>query len=662
MNKKWQKKEVNPEKIKYISSRLNISPEIATILYNRGIDTVEKAFYFIEEGENIISPFLIENMHKAISMINEISQKDKPKVFTIGDKDVDGITGISILLLLFKELGFTTIHDLPLENESYGISERIFENIKRENPDLVVTVDIGIKENEFFDKINLLGIKSIITDHHEIPDVLPNATVIINPKMKNNKELTSLSGAAVAYKLCFATIFSRTEYYNRIFLIKDDKNIDSSIILNNLIDISFKDKKEFLEFIKDKVVTTIGKDKEGEINIISLYNTLSNKNYKTLEQLARNNNVYYTKNAENKTIATLFKKYIKEKLFSQNKILRQALIYACLGNVCDYMPFNTIENRTIIKEGISLINRMKPEQIKITTKKDNIDIKDISLTIGPLLNSSGRLGNANISLEFITEENTEKIYSIYQVLTEINKKRKTIEEEAYKDAISYLQNLSNKNILIYYSDKIIKGITGIIATKVSKRYEKTSFIFYVDKNNKEVVGSGRTILNINMINLLNDCKDIFVRFGGHKKACGMTIDINNFTEFLNIMEEKDNKLQDYFESEFYYRYDIEINPRDINYSILKYIEKLEPFGPEYEEPIFRSYGVHPIEVTKIGQDMDHLKFKVKENPEINFLWWNKSSEYDNIKRSTADVFYYLSLNTYNNRRSIDAYVIDLHII
>ncbi|HOJ49192.1 MAG TPA: single-stranded-DNA-specific exonuclease RecJ [Spirochaetota bacterium] len=663
MKKNWKEREIDKKKSKYIAEKLNISEEIATILCNRSIDTVEKAHNFLENNDSIVSPFKIQYIDKAISIINKIiHKKEKPKVFIIGDKDVDGITGIAIFKLMFEYLGFEINYDLPLENESYGISDRIYNNIIKYNPDLIITVDVGIKESEFCQKIKNLGIKIIITDHHEPPDILPEADAIVNPKIGNNKELASLSGAGVAYKLFFALLFSQTSYYNQYFLIKNNKNIEESIVIKNFIEKRLKNKEEIEDFIKNKKPTIINIEHENKPNIFELYKEIKDINYKTLRELARDNNIYYTKKAETKSAAGLFNKYIIQKIISKNQNINNALIYACLGSICDYMPFNTLENRALIKKGISLINTEKPENIRIAIKKDTIDVKDISFTWGPLLNSGGRLGNANISLEFIIEKNRENIKNIYETLTEINKKRKEIEETAYKKAISQLEKSITNNIITYSSNEIIKGITGIMATKISKKYGKTSFVFFIDENNEEVVGSGRTMLNINLIKLFNDCQDIFLRFGGHHKACGMTIKINYFEEFMNIIKEKDKNLEKFFESEDYYYYDLTINPKDINTKIIEYIYRLEPFGPEYEEPVFKSPAVHPIEITKIGQDLSHLKFKVKENPKINFLWWNKAYEYDNIKGNIIDIFYTLSLNTYNNKTSIDATVLDINII
>lgn len=141
-------------------------------------------------------------MSLAVDEILNIINK-KGRVIIYGDYDVDGITSIAVLKKFLNERGLEVNYHIPNRlNEGYGLKKETLKEIANENYDLMITVDCGITAIEEVDYATSLGIRTIITDHHEALDEIPNAIAVINPKRKDNKyPFRGLAGVGVVFKL-----------------------------------------------------------------------------------------------------------------------------------------------------------------------------------------------------------------------------------------------------------------------------------------------------------------------------------------------------------------------------------------------------------------------------------------------------------------------------
>ena len=203
MNKKWEFYEANDDKIEEISNKFNISTLLARILLNRGLETDEQIKVFLNPTrDDFYDPFMLPDKEKAIDRIIKAIEK-KEKVIIYGDYDVDGITSITVLKKFLSERGLEVSSYIPNRlEEGYGLNkEAIEENIK-DKYTLMITVDCGISGIEEIDYCNSIGLDTIITDHHEQADILPNAFAVIDAKRKDNKyPFRELAGCGVVFKL-----------------------------------------------------------------------------------------------------------------------------------------------------------------------------------------------------------------------------------------------------------------------------------------------------------------------------------------------------------------------------------------------------------------------------------------------------------------------------
>jgi len=181
---------------------------IEQLLANRGIIGQEKldSFFNVNYEADVHDPFLFRDMEKAMERMTEAKEK-KEKIAIFGDYDADGVTASSLLYETLSSLGFENV--LPYipdrQMEGYGMNGSALEYLSKEGVTLVVTVDCGIANIKEVEKARSLGMDVIITDHHHVPKVLPEALAIINPHQENcGYPFVDLAGVGVAFKFAQA--------------------------------------------------------------------------------------------------------------------------------------------------------------------------------------------------------------------------------------------------------------------------------------------------------------------------------------------------------------------------------------------------------------------------------------------------------------------------
>ena len=203
MKKKWQYYEHDEDIVNKIAEEHGISTLLAKILVNRGIVDSKQIKVFLEpQRHDFHNPFDMLDMEMAVNRIIEaINNKEKTIIY--GDYDVDGITSITVLKKFLNERGLDVDYYIPNRlEEGYGLNKEAIEEIAKKGYKLMITVDCGISGVEEVELANSLGIETIITDHHEQLDVLPNAYAIINPKRRDNTyPFRGLAGVGVVFKV-----------------------------------------------------------------------------------------------------------------------------------------------------------------------------------------------------------------------------------------------------------------------------------------------------------------------------------------------------------------------------------------------------------------------------------------------------------------------------
>ncbi len=203
MKKKWEFYDTDEELVQKLSQQLKMSNILTSILVNRNITSPEKIRIFLNPTRNdFYDPFLLNDMEIAVERIlKAIEQKEKVMIY--GDYDADGITSITVLKKFLEERGLIVDYYIPNRlEEGYGLNKNAIEKIAKQKYSLMITVDCGISAIEEIKLANNLGIETIITDHHETVEILPEAMAVVDPKRKDNTyPFRDLAGVGVVYKL-----------------------------------------------------------------------------------------------------------------------------------------------------------------------------------------------------------------------------------------------------------------------------------------------------------------------------------------------------------------------------------------------------------------------------------------------------------------------------
>ena len=203
MSKKWQIYQVNEKEIEELQEKYKINKLLAIILSNRGIVEEEQIEKFLKPKRNdFYDPYGMPDMKITVERIIKAIENNE-KTIIYGDYDVDGITSVTVLKSFLEERGLEVGVYIPNRlDEGYGLNKNAIEKISQEGYTLMITVDCGISAIEEVKYASELGIETLITDHHEPGEELPEALAVVDAKRKDNTyQCRNLAGVGVVFKL-----------------------------------------------------------------------------------------------------------------------------------------------------------------------------------------------------------------------------------------------------------------------------------------------------------------------------------------------------------------------------------------------------------------------------------------------------------------------------
>jgi single-stranded-DNA-specific exonuclease len=205
---RWKMEEINQELAAHLQQQLHISSLLAQLLVVRGIHTVEAAEKFLGGSvQDFYNPFLLDGMEAAVDRIRQAIENNE-SILIYGDYDADGVTSTSIMIHTMRMAGATFQYYIPNRfTEGYGLNEGALVKAAENGFSVVITVDTGISAVKEAELAKELGLDLIITDHHEPPEVLPDAYAVVNPKKPGCPyPFKMLAGAGVAFKFAHALL------------------------------------------------------------------------------------------------------------------------------------------------------------------------------------------------------------------------------------------------------------------------------------------------------------------------------------------------------------------------------------------------------------------------------------------------------------------------
>jgi single-stranded-DNA-specific exonuclease len=207
-NQRWRIAIDRPELVAQLSDKIDLSPLMIQVAIERGIVTPEAARVYLQpESQQLPSPLAeFPDLAKSVELLKAAIANEE-KIAICGDYDADGMTSTALLIRALRHLGADVDYAIPSRmKEGYGINNRIVEEFAEEGVGLILTVDNGISAIEPIQLAIDLGLNVIITDHHDLPETLPPADAILNPKLISPlSPYYGVAGVGVAYILAVAT-------------------------------------------------------------------------------------------------------------------------------------------------------------------------------------------------------------------------------------------------------------------------------------------------------------------------------------------------------------------------------------------------------------------------------------------------------------------------
>lgn len=656
-----------PLDIDFIKKWINkgIDPIILSILNRRGLKDEEELFDFLSPLiENIFSPFLFKDIVPAFKRIDTAITNNE-KIIVFGDRDVDGATSTVMLIDFLKKLGAVVEYEIPINDEPFGLNSDKFKSWENKNFKLCITVDCGITNIEETALLNKMKIDTIIIDHHQPLANLPEAYTIINPKNEKNIKFNNIAACGVLFVFIFGYYFYKSKLFNKkIALFFNEQNILKTIIYENMIASNAFDYKNF-DKINDNEIDQYYFYDENPTNYKNILNSIPNKNIKILNSITdiySNSMINIIDDIKIKSKISLFHELFNS-IKNLENILKNYLPLVMLGTIADLMPLIKI-NRFFVYYGLIYLKELNLDNFNMLFNQLNLNIneltsKDISWTICPILNSPGRMGDANITINFLNNNIEEDIIS---KIIKINDERKIKGDEAYSIFLNEInQNKSNydNNLIFFYSNNIEIGITGITANKLSKISNCPTIV--AAQHGDFFTGSIRGECNYHFVDFLEKGSNLLLQFGGHKQAAGFKFHKNNledFKKFLIINSSLFSKIKNNEELVI----DVEIPLKYLEYDLLSKLNILEPFGIDNPNPVLFTPSLKILNFLRIGKHKQHLKifFETDSIPFIG-LFWDKGEWFENIHKNNAkyDVAYKLETNKYNRQITLQMIILDL---
>lgn len=352
---------------------------------------------------------------------------------------------------------------------------------------------------------------------------------------------------------------------------------------------------------------------------------------------------------------------LAESLTSREYIKRFMDICA-ISTVADVVPL-VGDNRIIVKEGLKILSSGKSrESLKkllasTGIKKGNkITASDIAYRLAPRLNASGRLSSAYKSLKLLISDDNTEINLLIQELDKENKLRQDIFTEVLSQALHMLEgyDLSRNLIIVLKSDDWEEGVIGIAASKIVEQFNRPAILF--TNNDGILKGSSRSINGINIYEVINSCKDILLKFGGHAMAAGLCINQDNFQEFIDRTNQyiKKNIDKDSFEKKLIYDEKICLN--DMQQELINSLFEMEPYGSNNPRPVFIC-SAKGMNFKQIG---NYPHIKAKKNS-FHMLAFNKKYALPLLNSDCEKIISYtIDKDTYKNVQTVQCKIKDIY--
>ncbi len=291
---------------------------------------------------------------------------------------------------------------------------------------------------------------------------------------------------------------------------------------------------------------------------------------------------------------------------------------SALATVADLVPLLG-ENRVIVHHGLKLLQSTRRPGLRALLSVSGLEGREITaghlgFQIGPRINAGGRLSEASRNVELLLTDDRAAAERIARALNEENAERQRMEAEILSQADRWVRDRADfltDRALVVVGEGWNPGVVGLAASRLAERYAWPAVV--LSEQDGMLTGSARSIPGVNLHAALTRCEDLFVRFGGHAQAAGMTLVKDNLPALRKRLNAAISEIAEPDAFVPSAPYDLDIRLQEITIPLVEQLQCLAPTGFGNPAPIFRLAGVHVLEARSVGNDLRHLKLRLMQD-------------------------------------------------
>lgn len=340
--------------------------------------------------------------------------------------------------------------------------------------------------------------------------------------------------------------------------------------------------------------------------------------------------------------------------------LKEYLDLVALGTIGDISPL-TGENRIFTRIGLELINKGTRAGLKALMSACGIDssLDSIiaSFTLIPRINAAGRIASPEDSIKLLLTDNPAEAAAIARKLESYNRERQSLEKAIFSDALSVIEGTEGSHpAFILSSAKWHPGVIGIVASKLVDIYYRP--VMLISLKNGIGKGSGRSVSEINLHEILNACNSYLLAHGGHRYAAGISIREDMIGEFRKAFFAMLSRQGDVSGIGPQTVIDAQCTLAEVDGNLVSQFEMLAPFGNMNPEPVLYSKQVQVSSLSVAGNR--HLRMRVSgDGVSRNSIWFGKGSFMGSISEPLHDIIFTPQVNNWNGSSSIQLKIRDM---
>lgn len=603
-----------------------------------GLRTIHPKELLSSDFSCLHSPFSLPDISNAVELLVRFAKEGK-KILLYGDRDSDGVSSTCLLAFFLKShpkfSGINLEVMVSSESDPYGLCKEALVKIKKAKPDLLVTLDFGSSQADEIEELTKTGIQVIVLDHHEVPIRIPTNCALVNPRRTDSiYPEKKICTAVLSFKLVSAILFRLSDEFQLVYKkIQMDETTD---------------KKEILYFqngmrISEEVYSSLSLPEESILPYP--------EDFVTSIPVGDERKLFY---------------YQCSRIPDFFSGLEEETDLAGIGTITDMMPL-TGENRHFVKLALESLTKLYvgdkkrkglSELLKeLKLNPHGITTKDLGWSIGPVLNSAGRMGKTEEAVSLLLSETTLDAKTKAKQLLSINEERKERTKRNMDRVERYFarkpERTSNEIVFCYEPD-MEPGVSGIVATRMVDTYKKPAIFLAPD--NGDARGSIRSYGQENVLELLESLSSHFLHFGGHPEAGGFSIQLDKIPAFESALyttakdwlsKDKERSTVHSIETDF------TVLTEEMGERLLKEWKDLEPFGqgnPDIKLAIRNAKAIHltPLSAGK------HVRFHLIGSGSLKYMIWNKGEEFQKFmsEHGSFDLVGSLEENFYQGRTTL----------